>query len=291
MPKIYPLRHSCCYHYEKGEKPALEALEATKGTVIERDLTSSEIVFCIGGEFILSHGKIVDKKIPTGKIMFFPPGVHIKAVISQDAHLIIARPKGIIQLCECFSIQHFYEKKETTTEKFHMLDINEKIRRYIEDFVETVNDGTKCHYYSEIKIKEFFFLLRNYYPKEELNDFFSPLQGNDAQFMDLMYQNYRQVKSVAELAGLSRYSISGFKKQFQRVFGTSPSFWLRDRKAAFIFQDLNGSPLTIKELADKYDFSSVSSFSTFCLNNFGLPPGKIRNGKIGELCAGKSIPE
>ncbi|MCD8185740.1 MAG: AraC family transcriptional regulator [Rikenellaceae bacterium] len=97
--------------------------------------------------------------------------------------------------------------------------------------------------------------------------------------MDLMYRNYRHITSVQELADLSLYSSSGFKKQFYRVFGNSPSVWLRNRKSALIYQDLNGSGLSIKEIADKYHFSSVSSFSTFCRKNFGSPPGKIRSGK------------
>jgi len=104
--------------------------------------------------------------------------------------------------------------------------------------------------------------------------------------MNLMYRNYRHVNSVQELADLSLYSSSGFKKQFYRVFGHSPSSWLRDRKSALILQDLNSSSLRIKEIADKYNFSSVSSFSTFCRKNFGSPPGKIRSGKTGKtgLC-------
>jgi len=91
-----------------------------------------------------------------------------------------------------------------------------------------------------------------------------------------MYQNYRDVNSVQELASLSNYSLSGFKKQFQRVFGTSASEWMSDQKAVLVFQDLNNSPLSIKELADNHGFSSVSAFSTFCQNKFGMPPGKLR---------------
>lgn len=70
--------------------------------------------------------------------------------------------------------------------------------------------------------------------------------------------------------------IAGFKKQFQKVFGTSASEWMSQQKATRVFQDLNNSPLSIKELAYKHDFSSVSAFSSFCKQKFGIPPGKIR---------------
>jgi len=157
-----------------------------------------------------------------------------------------------------------------------MLDINDRISMYIEHFVLCVDDGIRCSYYFETKMKELFFMLRAYYTKEELAGFFSPLVSKDSLFMNLMYKNYRKVKSVQELADISMYSTSGFKKQFNKVFGTSASEWLSDQKAALIFQDLNNPSLNIKEIAYKYDFSSVSSFSSFCLNKFGLPPGKMK---------------
>lgn len=97
--------------------------------------------------------------------------------------------------------------------------------------------------------------------------------------MNLMYQNYRGVKNVRELAGLSLYSESGFKKQFQKVFGSPPSDWLRTQKASLIFHDLNCSDLSIKELSDKYEFATVSSFTTFCQHLFGKTPGQIRSKK------------
>ncbi|MDH6314129.1 AraC-like DNA-binding protein [Parabacteroides sp. PFB2-10] len=277
MELLYPKEHFSCYNYEKGQNARLEILKREAGTKIIRDLVDTEIVFVIDGHFTLSYSKFIDMDITKGKILFFPPGSHVEANVLEDTHIIICRVRGVVQLCECLNLEQLH--REYGSKKgngFHMLDINERIYSYIEHFVDCVNDGLKCSYYFGTKMKELFFLLRAYYTKEELAAFFAPILGKDSQFMNLMYQNYRNVKSVQELANLSMYSPSGFKKQFGRVFGTSASEWLSDQKAALIFQDLNNSPLSIKELADKYGFSSVSAFSNFCLAKFGKPPGKIR---------------
>lgn len=277
MKLLYPQEHFSCFNYEKGQNARLEILKREAGNYIVRDLVDTEIVFVIDGHFSLSYGKFIDLDITKGKILFFPPGSHVVAKVLEDTHIIICRVRGVLQLCECLNLEQLY--REYGSKKgsgFHMLDINERIYSYIENFVDCVNDGLKCSYYFATKMKELFFLLRAYYTKEDLAAFFAPILGKDSQFMNLMYQNYRNVKSVQELANLSMYSPSGFKKQFGRVFGTSASEWLSDQKAALIFQDLNNSPLSIKELADKYGFSSVSAFSSFCLAKFGKPPGKIR---------------
>lgn len=277
MELLYPQEHLSCYNYDKGQNARLEILKVPAGEKIIRDMVDTEIVFVIDGCFTVSYGKNTHIDVPKGKILFYPPGSHVEATVIEDAHIIVCRVRGVVQLCECLPLEKLYrEYGNKKTDGFTMLDINERIYRYIENFVDCVNDGLRCSYYYATKMKELFFMLRAYYSKEELAAFFSPLLGKDSQFMNLMYQNFRNVKSVQELANLSMYSSSGFKKQFTRVFGTSASEWLSDQRASLIFQDLNHSSLSLKELADKYDFSSVSSFSNFCLSKFGKPPGKIR---------------
>lgn len=274
---LYPQEHFCCYNYEKGKNVTLEILAIPQGQYIERKLLDAEIVFVLNGKFALSYAKLLNVVISAGQIMLFPPGSQIKAYALEETNIIIFRVRGILQLCECVSLQHLYTgRNKYIKEDFHMLPINIRINQFIEMMMDCVNDGLKCSYFYEIKIKEFFFLLRAYYEKEELAKFFSPLLSNNAQFMNLMYQNFRNVKTVQELADISLYSESGFKKQFYKVFGTSASDWMRNQKASLIFHDLNCSELSFKELADKYNFSSVSSFSTFCQSKFGLPPGQIR---------------
>lgn len=277
MKLLYPQEHFACYNYDKGQNARLEILKREAGKSIVRDLVDTEIVFVIEGRFSLSYGRYINLEVTKGKILFFPPGSHVDARVLEDTHIIVCRIRGVVQLCDCMPLDQLYREHGTKgNDHFHMLEINERIYDYIEHFVSCVNDGLRCSSFFTIKMKELFFLLRAYYTKEDLAAFFAPLMGKDSQFMNLMYQNYRKVKSVQELADLSMYSPSGFKRQFTKVFGTSASEWLSDQKARLIFQDLNHSTLSIKELADKYDFSSVSSFSKFCLTKFGKPPGRVR---------------
>lgn len=277
MELLYPSEHFSCYNYEKGQNAAFEILKCKAGYVIEKDLVDTEIVFIVDGHLTLSYGKYIDLNIMKGKILFFPPGSHIKAGLIDDAYIIICRIRGVLQLCDCLPFEKLYrEYGKSNKDEFYMLDINKRIDDFIEHFVECVEDGLRCSYYFRTKMKELFFLFRAYYTKEQLADFFSPLMSKNSQFMNLMYRNYRKVKNVQQLVDISMYSSSGFKKQFNKVFGTSASEWLSEQKAALIFQDLNDSSLSIKEIAEKYDFSSVSSFSSFCMNKFGFSPGKIR---------------
>lgn len=277
MKILYPQEHFSCYNYAKGQDAVLEIIRKKAGEIIERDLANTELVFLIEGHLVLSYAKHIDLDIPQGKILLFPPGCHATVRFLEDTYVIICRVHGVVQLCDCLPLEKLHREFEGKfAEDFYMLNINERIYEYIDHFVKCAEDGLLCAYYLTTKMKELFFLLRAYYSKEDLAAFFTPLMSKDSQFMNLMYKNYRNVKRVQELADIAMYSPSGFKKQFTKIFGTSASEWLSNQKAALIFQDLNNSELSIKELADKYDFSSVSSFSNFCMNKFGRPPGKMK---------------
>ncbi|MCD7902092.1 MAG: helix-turn-helix domain-containing protein [Bacteroides sp.] len=277
MELLYPKDHFSCYNYEKGQNATLEILDRKAGSIIKRDLVDTEIVFVLKGYFTLSYAKFCNLDMKKGKILLFPPGSHVNASVIEDTRIIVCRIRGVLQLCECLPMERLYrEYGKKHKDNFNTLEINERTYKYIENFVECVEDGLKCSYYFTTKMKELFFLLRAYYCKEELAAFFSPLMSKDSQFMNLMYRHYRNVSSVQELADIAMYSQSGFKKQFQKVFGTSASEWLSSQKASHIYQDLIHTSLHLKELADKYGFSSVSSFSSFCQHKFGMPPGKIR---------------
>lgn len=276
MKLLYPQEHFSCFNYEKGQNAQLEILKRPAGSSFERNLVDTELVFLISGRFRLSYGKLMNEEIGAGKIMLFPPGSHVVADIVEDVHFIICRLRDVVQLCECMSLERLHNEAGDLPEGFYMLDSNDRMDKYIELFVECVEDGLRCTYYLATKMKELFFMLRAYYTKEQLAGFFRPMLGKDAQFMNLMYRSYRHVKTVQELADIANYSLSGFKKQFQKVFGTSASEWMSAQKATRVFQDLNNSPLSIKQLAERHGFSSVAAFSTFCQHKFGMPPGKLR---------------
>jgi len=278
---LYKDEHLSCFNYETERNPTLRIIQKTKGEQVEGDINDTVFAFFISGQNKLSYGKYLNQDVPEGKIVLFPPGTHYKISVVEETLIVILRIKGILQLCECMSIEKLiYEGKPPMsiidTEKPGMLDINEDIHLHIANMCKHFAAGLKCVYYVETKTKELFFLLRAYYEKEKLSRFFSPILSSNARFTFFVYKNYRKVKNLQELITLSSYSESTFKKNFKKSFGVPASTWLRKQKATFIFRDLNNPTLSIKEICNKYHFAAVSSFSAFCMQNFGKPPGKIR---------------
>lgn len=274
---LYKREHLECYNYDSGRNPQIEICKRSAGQTSDYLASDTELVILAEGTARLSFGKLIQEPIQTGKIMLFTPGSHVRFDNVTDCRYFIFRIKGMAQLCECMSLERLYKEAGEIPEGFNMLDMNDRIRKFLDMLTECMSDGLKCSHYFKTKINELFFLLRAYFEKRQLAGFFSPMLSNDAQFMLLMYESYAQADTVKELANISHYSISGFKKQFNRVFGMPPSEWVSNQKAAHIFRDLNVSNAPIKDLVDKYNFASPSSFSKFCQSKFGMPPGQIRS--------------
>ncbi len=275
---LYVKEHTSCFNYNRKGESALEVFNYENGDFIEKDSFDNSIVFITSGSCRVSSGTFLNTEIADKKILLFPPGAHFQIEFMEKSTIIICHATELVRLCECTPIEKLLPEKSSGhfSPEFNMLDINGQIEGFLNEFIKHTNNGLKCIYYSELKNKELFYLLRAYYKKEDLARFFQPLLSNDARFTQFIYKNYRKVNSVQELTELSFYSVSGFKKQFTKVFGVSASEWMREQKAKNIYHELNCSSLTIKELCHKYEFASVSSFNAFCKQHFGLPPGEIR---------------
>ena len=285
---LYRNEHSSCFNYQGRKNNLLQIIHKNRGELLEEDINETVLIFFIEGKCSLSYNEYDRLDVPEGKIVLLPPGTRYRIHAKENIHIVTLKIKGVVKLCECMSIERLYFEGVAQTEDVasenkikkinsRMLDIDDDILSFITNLCKHYQNGLRCIYYLEVKTKELFFLFRAYYSKEQLSGFFSPLLSSDARFTFFVYNNYRKVGNLQELISLSNYSESTFKKSFKKTFGVPASVWLRKQKATLIFHDLNNSQLSIKEISNKYHFAAVSSFSTFCIQNFGQPPGKIRS--------------
>lgn len=285
MKILHPEEHLSCYNYERPERSSIELMRMPRGEEIAKQLTETEIVFILKGEVSISYGTHLDQKIGQGEIILLPQSYHIKARVESDAFVTVMHIRSAIQLCERCTLNRLYEKGRRYDPHIHTLKINDVLQKYLDNLFFFTEAGLRCSYYSELKIKEFLFILRYFYPKEQLAGFFQPLLSANMGFSDFVFKHYRQVQTVQQFASLSNYSQSGFEKQFKKVFGIAPYKWMKQKKAVHLYHELNCSGKSLKQICTEFNFSSLSQLSDFCKSNFGMPPGKIRNRPGREMSA------
>ena len=279
---FYKEEHTDCFLYDSCETPIITYLQKAKGEELQVSEAYNRIFFLLNGKinFLYGHTKYVFEE---GTFILIPRGHEYTMNIEEDSSLVVVNAHHKINFCEHFPLEILHKLNKGLnykSETIHPLKINNTLSLYLTNVISTITVGLKCKYFHDIKQRELFYYLRAFYPKNDLVAFFTPILNDDNEFAEMIYQNYESVKGLTELAALTHYSLSGFKKRFLKVFGTSPYTWMEQEKAKKIHYEINCTQKPFKEIAAKYNFYSSSHFNSFCNKMYGMSPAKLRKKTV-----------
>jgi AraC-like DNA-binding protein len=109
--------------------------------------------------------------------------------------------------------------------------------------------------------------------KNFLFDFSEPFKIDLEAFMNLNFMFNIPLRQFARLTGRS---LATYKRDFQKVFGTSPEKWLlrkRLEQAHFLIAQKNQKPVDVYH---EVGFENISHFSTSFKNLYGYAPSSLR---------------
>jgi AraC-type DNA-binding domain-containing proteins len=154
----------------------------------------------------------------------------------------------------------------------------------VQGLLKFLENGLRCNYIYEIKIREFLFILKVCYSEGELRDFFSDILSIDMKFVSLVLGKYRDYSTVKELAYELNYSIKVFSKKFKDVFGMTVYQWMKEKKSREIIQDIVFSNKAFKQIAYEHNFNSQQHLNNYCRSVFGNCPKVLRNTNNKKKC-------
>ncbi len=125
-----------------------------------------------------------------------------------------------------------------------------------------------------IKVNEILTLLLERHPELQafLFDFSEPFKIDLEEFMRKNYQYNVPVEKFAKLTGRS---LASFKRDFQKIFETSPRKWLQEKRLSEAYDLLEKKQ---KKPADIYldlGFENLSHFYSSFKEKFGITPAMI----------------
>ncbi|GHS97766.1 hypothetical protein FACS189421_05140 [Bacteroidia bacterium] len=250
---------------------------------LDTEVKDIMIVFLIEGKIQLSYNAYSEQLFEGGCMLLIPPTPHFNLTIVEDAYIYFCAFDPKEQLSDDFSLEMLLPYLgDEETDKIYALPIKSPIRSYLNLVEAYLLDGIFCAELNEIKKKEVFYLFQMYYRKVELAAFFQPILNQDILFKEKVLKNAINSHSVSELANLMHYSVSGFKKKFERTFGQPVYTWMQGRRSAVILKELKENKKTIKEIVLYYGFSSQPRFYEFCKRHYGQTPGDIRTAALQE---------
>jgi AraC-like DNA-binding protein len=125
-----------------------------------------------------------------------------------------------------------------------------------------------------LKLKEAVFILLQTNPelKEDLFDFSEPGKIDLQAFMN---KNFHFNVKLARFAYLSGRSLAGFKRDFEKIFKSSPSRWLQQKRLHEAHYLIKEKGKLASEVYLDLGFENLSHFSFAFKKTFGMAPSKI----------------
>jgi len=154
------------------------------------------------------------------------------------------------------------------------IEVNAVLQNFMASLKVLLESDLKNQSLIDLKIKELLLILLQTKPelKNILFDFSEPFKIDLEAFMN---QNYRYNVNLERFAYLTGRSLATFKRDFEKVFQTSPHKWILQKR-------LNDAHFLIKEGKSASDifvdlgFEDLSHFSYVFKKQFGYSPTKIQ---------------
>ena len=278
--------HISCFQYSTQD-PTIEITKLKAGEEIQSESDSNKIAFIINGMLDFTCRKIQNKKFKAGESILIPLHTPCLIMAMEDTTIMLIRLNFSINFCDRLPLELLLETsgKIKKDSPIGVLEPNQRLIEFADIMQKYIKDGVKCTFFFNVKIQEFLFLIRAYYDKQVVFEFFKAIYSTDFIFSSSVYKNLDNVKTTKELAGILQYSLSGFEKKFKRVFGVSPYQWMQEQKAKKIYHEIHCSKKSFTEIAYEYNFSSPAHFNVFCKLYFGCTPGDLRKENVARLAS------
>lgn len=275
MGLLYLKEHTSCYNYAKCIREGFLYYESFNTETDEEIHGTDCILFVMEGELELScNGERI--KLPAGHMICCGRESMCRIFSRGKVSIVIAQFDNIAQGCEKISFSQLNSPEFPGGREIHPLEIRGRLRMFLKLLTGYLEDGANCVHFHETKLKELFWNIRFYYTKTEQAAFFRPILGTDHEFKKKVLDNYRNARTVKELACLCGSSLSTFKRKFFKEFREPASEWLQKQINSMIKYKLADEDMPIGRIADELHFSSQPQFCRYCKRNFGYTPGEWR---------------
>lgn len=260
--------HTSCYNYSKNVQ---------EGESHEKEMDKDHILFVFEGalEFTYNHNE-TSLLIQTGKMICFRCDSTYTIRSLKPSRIVIALFENTVQSCEHISLDQLYNMDFRPANRTNPFEIRHNLYLFLELMICYLEDGANCYHFHEIKLREMFWNLRFYYTKTEQATFLHPILGKDRDFRKTVLDNYKNARTVKELAFVCGLSLSSFKRRFSNEFREPVNHWIEKQMNKIIKNKLADENIPLGEIAFELEFSSLPQFSRYCKRNFGYAPGEYR---------------
>lgn len=243
------------------------------------DQKGNHLVFVNGGTLAASVEQYRDCPVFAGEMIYFPGWIDMSLRASSAADLLFIRLDSVRYPCLGAEAERLCKNRAGSTSRFGGVPIKPPLAIFISQISNYIHSEIRCFHMHDIKQKELALIIKHYYTDEEKIRLFYYSLANDIAFAESVHRNFREVKTVAELASRLGYSEKTFEKMFFHCFSTTPYKWMQQQTALLLRDRLIDTSVPLKQIMAEFNFSTPSHFNVYCKRLLGANPSEFRKRK------------
>jgi AraC-like DNA-binding protein len=241
--------------------------------------------------FYITGGKRVHRQSKTwvfgkGSLIFIKKGGFIQELYLDEGTTAIAfyiADRYLKQLTQNF--RQFYIGKpinNQSTESIIPVEVNEMATGFIQTMISFfAQDTPPTEVVLEERFQEFFYTLLINPANQALVAYLNSLTERPrTSLYEVMEANYIYNLSLEEYARIANRSLATFKREFKKLFDTTPAQWLIQKRLDYALLLLNTTEKSIADIVFESGFENGSHFSRVFKTKFGASPWHYRKQKL-----------
>lgn len=277
MKLLYLNEHLSCLNYQMDSDVGFSCQQLEENEIYRIDNSKSSCtLFMIEGEAVFDLGKYKGLRILQNQMVFIPQniGTQIKSITGSKCMLLFWDRN--VSVCDKLFLGSLSVRGEGQTSDNLILPVKKPLIEVLNSVRTYLEARLLCRHMHLLKQQELLLVLKGFYTKKELAEFFSSSTRIRRDFEKFVMENYKRVNSVKEFADLYYISERSFSRKFHSSFGESPYKWMQKKKAEQVLEMISDPELSFQEISGKLGFSSSSHFTAYCRRMYGMSPTKLR---------------
>lgn len=273
----YQEEQTACSQYSPDTRVWFKYIEMDKGDIFSiDDKMVKHMLFFLSGVVKVRYNEFSDTVFNAGEMIFLPQSADCSGEALTKCSFIVHIYDAPVRLCDRGGLNSIIGHSQCVQYEFVSLPIHGLLNNYLLLLKSYLTEGVNCRHMHEIKQTELFLILRALYTTDELAQLFFPILGASMDFRGMVMAHYPDARTARELAYICRYSEGHFNKLFLAEFGEPPYRWMQKQKSKHIIGRLHQSDVSLKEIADEFNFTSQSHFNRYCKTLFGESASQLR---------------
>ena len=176
-------------------------------------------------------------------------------------------------------------KKITYPDFIYRINISDSLNTLYHSFFSYLKQGNKIpQKIIELKFREMLLNICSDGNNSEIKNMLYTLSKNaNGSIEQIMEEQYIYNLKIDEFARLCGRSISSFKREFKKLYKTTPGKWLLTKRLNLASNLILNTDFTIQQICYDCGFESDSHFIRSFKNKFGFTPKQWRISKVNKL--------